>query len=55
MKFRCPINCLIIYFSTDDESKMDMNTYNKKPVRSPLKDMDFIEVIDSEESDHERY
>ena len=34
---------------------MDMSSYKKNPLRSPLKDADFIEVIDSEESTHERY
>ena len=53
--FHSPINCVITYCSSDDELKMDMSSYKKNPLRSPLKDADFIEVIDSEESTHERY
>ena len=33
---------------------MDMSRNKKNLLSSPLKDKDFIEVIDSDESNHER-
>ena len=54
-KLHSAMNCLITDCSSEHDSKMDMSSYKKYPLHSPLKDEDFIEVIDSEDSNHERY
>ena len=55
LKLHFTINYVITDFSSEHESKMDMSSYKKDLLHSPLKDEDFIEVIDSEDSNHERY